>query len=592
MSQSHNINRSPLLPVILLTLAAQLFTGILASAYAADIPSYAVQFIGGSPKSVNNSGQAVGWVLIEGGQRGWVFTGGDQELLPVPDGWHSQANDINDSGVVVGNAGGGGGVADKAVQWLPDGNGYVMEDLGTPDGDSGSTAIAINNFGDIVGTRTYLTEIRMGVFTFVTRGFLSVSNGAFIENLSDEGFEALPKDINDAGLIVGGSVRMDTTTGVVEDLGVPTVPEGETRYALSFLNAINNVNQVAASTVLASSLDANRTASRYTDGNGWQVLSFIGSFDAAYGINDDGDVSFEASFLCSGGAASPGVFLDGIGTYCIQDLLADQNWVLHAATFNNDINNSDQILVSGSHAITGESGAVLLSLAGPLAPPAAPQNLAAIVHEADAQQPWNAIVLSWTDSSSNETGFRIERRISGDTAWVEIATVSAGTQSYSDRDIGSGITYDYQVIATGLAGDSVPSNIISATSPETTVDTEAPVVSFLSPGDGDEVSGNVGITVQATDNIAVTNVAIQTLVNSSLVTICNVSDPTSDTVSCTWRTKKLASGVYPLNTTVSDAQGNFSNATINVNFVAATKGGGKGGGGKCNPRKENCSSFN
>ena len=423
-----------LFTVSLLVLVSQLPTGLVTSVYAASVPSYGVQFIGGFPKAVNNSGQSVGWISNAGVMRAWVFSGGGRELLPVPDGWHSQANDINDNGIIVGSAGGGQGIPDRAVQWQPTGSGYEMSLINTPQTDNGATAIAINNFDDVVGTRTYLTEIRTGVFTNVTRGFLLESNGILKENLSDLGFNALPTDINDNGQIVGGSLRM--TNGLVEDLGVPTVPEGETQYTITFINTINTLGQVGASTVLATSLDADRTASRYTDNIGWEVLSFIGSYDAAYGINDNGDVTFEASFLCSsGGVAAPVVFLEGIGRYCIADLLADPNWTLVGATFDNDINNSGQILVTGSNSVTGESGAVLLTPAGPLAPPAAPQNLAAVTHEADAQQPWNAIQLSWIDSSVNETGFRVERRLSGASSWSTIATVGASTQTYNDTNI-------------------------------------------------------------------------------------------------------------------------------------------------------------
>jgi len=187
----------------------------------------------------------------------------------------------------------------------------------------------------------------------------------------------------------------------------------------------------------------------------------VGSYDAAYGINDHGDVSFEASFLCSNsGAGSPGVYLEGVGTYCIQDLLTTPNWVIHAATFDNDINNNGQILVRGNNPTTGESGALLLTPAGPLPPPSAPENLTAVVHEADIQQPWNAVQLGWTDTSFNEKGFAIERRISGSDTWTEIDTVGTNTQSHNDTNLELGVTYEYRVFAVGLGGDSTSSNLL------------------------------------------------------------------------------------------------------------------------------------
>jgi len=577
MQNTQYNKRFRLLAVGLLSLAAQLVIGMGSTASAAiDPPAYDVHFIGGTPKAVNNLGQTAGWSTIVGVQRAWVFTGGaGLELLPVPAGWQSQANDINDNGVVVGNVGsvGSGG---GAVQWRPTVNGYEMVEINTPVSDIGSTAVAINNGGDIVGTRTFMFEITPGRFTNATRGFLLESDGTLTENLSDLGFTTLPTDINDAGQIVGGSLRM--TAGIVEDLGVPAVPEGETRYALTYINAINTVGQVGASTVLATSLGADRTAARFTDGIGWQILSFIGSQDAAYGINDAGDVTFSASFLCSG-VAAPVVFLEGVGTFCIEDLLTDTNWLLIAPLHDSDINNIGQIVVSGENQVTGEIGALLLTPAGFLPSPTAPENLTAAAHAATGQQPWNSIELGWTDTSHNEKGFRIERRVQGGVAWSETDTVNTNTQSFRDLSVDTGVTYEYRVVAFSLSGDSLPSNTATATAPGTVIDTEAPVISFVSPADGEQVSGNVQITLNVTDNVAVTSVRIETLVNSSRVVICDVFNPSTDTVTCSWNAKKLSAGGYPLNATVSDALGNFSHASISIELVASTKGGGKGGDG-------------
>ena len=261
-------------------------------------------------------------------------------------------------------------------------------------------------------------------------------------------------------------------------------------------------------------------------------------------------------------------------------------------------------MLNAGNASTGEYGAVLLSPSGNLAPPSAPQNLAALGVETDAQQPLNAILLSWVDASSDETSFRLERRLSGSTTWNEIASLGSGTQSYSDTGIGLAIAYEYRVFAAGLAGDSAPSNVVAITSPNTTInpeepvinpeepvigpedpviDTEGPVVAFVSPVNGDDVSGKVKIKVQATDNMAVSSVRIETLVKGIQTTICNVSSPSSDTVACAWNTRKLASGIYLLSTIASDASGNISSATIGVNLVASTKRGGK-----CNPKKAAC----
>ena len=473
-----------LLAVLVVSLATQLVSGFVSTAHAVP-PLYDVEFIGGFPRAVNNTGDAVGWTLDTGISRGWIFKNGSRTLLPVPAGWHSQANDINDNGVIVGNA---GSDADPTgpVLWQPNGNGYDITLINTPVDDAFGEATAINNFGDIVGIRTFMTEIRPGVTTQVTRGFLYSSSGVLTPNLSDTGFEALPTDINDNAQIVGGQLRK--TQSLVEDLGVPTVPAGETRYKFSIINAINNGAQVAAQTFLATSSTLS-TASRYSDGLGWQVFTLQGSFDAGLSINDGGDVTFEASFFCTSGAGKPGVYLQSEGiSYCLDNLLADSNWQLNGPIHESDINNNGQILLQGSNNILSLSGAVLLTPNGPVAVPAAPQNLAATVVPANTAQPTNRVQLSWIDASDNETGFRVERRLFGSSTWSTIITLNAGTQAYNDNSVDFDQIYEYRVFATGLAGDSAASNVVTAVSPP------APPVAPTADANG-PYTGTAGIAV-------------------------------------------------------------------------------------------------
>ena len=454
MNYTRHICRSRILALLVVSLASQIVSGLVSTAHAAP-PAYDVHFIGGFPRAVNNTGDAVGWTLDTGVSRGWVFEDGSRTLLPVPAGWHSQANDINDNGVIVGNAGSNAGPTGP-VLWQPNGNGYDMKVINTPVDDAFGQATAINNFSDIVGTRTFMSEIRPGVFTQITRGFLYSSSGVLTPNLSDIGFEALPTDINDNGQIVGGQLRK--TQSLVEDLGVPS---GQVSYIITDIRAINNMSQVAARTVLATSSTLS-TASRYSDGIGWQELTFQGSFDAGLGINDSGDVTFEASFFCASGAGMPGVFLEGEGSFCLEDLLDDQNWQLDGPIFESDINNNGQILVQGVNDTLGLSGAVLLTPGGAVVVPAAPQGLNATVVTAVSG---NLVQLSWTDASDNETGFRVERRLSGSSTWNTITTEAPNSTAYEDNTVDFDETYEYRVFATGLAGDSATSNVVTAVSP-------------------------------------------------------------------------------------------------------------------------------
>lgn len=90
-------------------------------------------------------------------------------------------------------------------------------------------------------------------------------------------------------------------------------------------------------------------------------------------------------------------------------------------------------------------------------PPAVPQNLIA---ETFSQSQIN---LSWTDVSSTETGFGIERSSDNNTGFVEIATVGSNITTYQDTGLDNNTVYVYRVRALNAAqGDSDYSNVSGA----------------------------------------------------------------------------------------------------------------------------------
>jgi len=91
-------------------------------------------------------------------------------------------------------------------------------------------------------------------------------------------------------------------------------------------------------------------------------------------------------------------------------------------------------------------------------PPLAPTNLTASTISS------SGINISWTDNSSDETGFKIERKTGSGGIYSQIATVGANVITiYSDTGLTSGTTYYYRVRAYNAAGDSVYSNEAYAT---------------------------------------------------------------------------------------------------------------------------------
>jgi hypothetical protein len=73
------------------------------------------------------------------------------------------------------------------------------------------------------------------------------------------------------------------------------------------------------------------------------------------------------------------------------------------------------------------------------------------------------INLSWTDNSSNESRFEIERKAGSGGTYSRTANVAADETSYSDTGLNEKTTYYYRVYALNSAGNSGYSNVADAT---------------------------------------------------------------------------------------------------------------------------------
>jgi len=85
--------------------------------------------------------------------------------------------------------------------------------------------------------------------------------------------------------------------------------------------------------------------------------------------------------------------------------------------------------------------------------PAAPSNLAATASA-------GKVTLTWKDNSSNESGFKVQRKPkTGNNAWTTVGSVSASVVTYVDSP-GKGF-FSYRVLATNASADSASSNVVS-----------------------------------------------------------------------------------------------------------------------------------
>jgi fibronectin type 3 domain-containing protein len=91
----------------------------------------------------------------------------------------------------------------------------------------------------------------------------------------------------------------------------------------------------------------------------------------------------------------------------------------------------------------------------------------------------DTITLTWIDVS-DETGYRIERSPDGTSGWAGIGTAGQNVTVHTDSSLDPGTSYYYRIVATNAAGDSAPSEVVSATT-ETEKVTEPPADGTATP---------------------------------------------------------------------------------------------------------------
>jgi C1A family cysteine protease len=169
--------------------------------------------------------------------------------------------------------------------------------------------------------------------------------------------------------------------------------------------------------------------------------------DLAWTENSDDEDGFRIE-RCTGSGCSSFAQIATVGAgvtaYSNTGLSGGTSYYYRVRAYNN----------GGNSASSNTAGATTQTVS----PPAAPSGLTATA-AATSQ-----INLAWTDNSSNETGFEIERCTgSGCTGFVQIATVGAGVRSYSNTGLSANTIYRYRVRAYNADANSAYSNEAGAT---------------------------------------------------------------------------------------------------------------------------------
>ncbi len=149
----------------------------------------------------------------------------------------------------------------------------------------------------------------------------------------------------------------------------------------------------------------------------------------------------ERATAASGPFAQVGTTGANVATYSATGLAASTTYYFRVRATNS----------GGDSAYSNSASAKTLGTV-----PAAPTNLAATSGGV------SSISLTWSDVSTNETSFRIERAAASTGPFAQVAVTGANVTSYTNTGLAASTTYYYRVIAANALGDSPASNVASA----------------------------------------------------------------------------------------------------------------------------------
>jgi probable HAF family extracellular repeat protein len=309
------------------------------------------------PRAINERGQVVGRAELRSyDQHAFLWDADTMRDLGVPSGFsYSEANDINDAGVIVGTARGTNVSAGFVYQA---GTMRRLDDLASPGSGLRLTeASAVNERGQVLAqARDAGDNPRAAILDLAT---------GQVRDLGTLGGEwASPRDFNDAGQVVGASAAPDGTehaflydpaTGM-RDLGAPTGPFATGR---SRGEAVNDAGLVAG-TYDVEDLTTFSVGAVFQNGS----IRPIGIGDTA-SIGDINDAGQIVGWFSLYGGEFGAFMYDGVTAYDLDELLVPgTNWLISGA---GGINNGGVIAATGFDPETGwETGLLLTPVdAGP-----------------------------------------------------------------------------------------------------------------------------------------------------------------------------------------------------------------------------------
>jgi hypothetical protein len=212
--------------------------------------------------------------------------------------------------------------------------------------------------------------------------------------------------------------------------------------------------------------------------------------------------------------------------------------------------------------VTGGTLSALTEVTPPAAPSGPSANAVSVAQ----------INLTWTDNSTNEDGFRIERKAGVAGTYSEIDTVGVDVTNYDDTGLNEATTYYYRITAYNAQGDSMYSSEVNATTlpaAPSGLSATAASSSRINLAWTDNSGGETGYKIERKTGVGGSYSQIGT-VGANATSYSN----TGLSASTTYYYRVMA-----YNVTGNSAQSNEAEATTSASSGGG--GGGGGGGGSC-----------
>ncbi len=251
---------------------------------------------------------------------------------------------------------------------------------------------------------------------------------------------------NELGFIIRRKTGAGGTYAVIDTVGANITAYSSPGLAAS-TQYFYQVRAYNAGGVSALSNEANATTSAdplAAPGNLTATAINSGKIDLAWMDNSNNETGFkiERKLGAAGTYAQIATAGANVTSYSNTGLNANTAYFYRVRAYH----------ASGHSDYSNEANATTLPQS-----PKAPENLTATAVSK------NQINLAWADSSSNEDGFKIERKASAGGTFGQIATVGPNVTSYSNTSLGANTTYYYRVRAYNAGGNSAYSNEANAT---------------------------------------------------------------------------------------------------------------------------------